>query len=166
MNITCRKARLTYGTLTNTPYNGSYPEHRDRSRNAKTVQGKLLLETFYCFVERGEDLRVDTERVRTFTPLAEDQQWVSFPIAVSKRRAADIRYLKDEGVERTLSTIITVRVPLDRTVPLIDRGVSVRLVFGGTELHIVCKRCADGHEVPAKTIVVENMDDYTDETVA
>lgn len=119
--------------------------------------GKMYLDVFSDFVERGEDLPVGTNREHTFYPLGNSQNHINFDIIVSSRPVADVKYLKDEGVKDMVTNLTAVEVPLDMNVPFKFRGVCMRLSFGGTELGIRGKRCSDGKEVNATTVYIEEL---------
>ncbi|CAM9333055.1 unnamed protein product [Ectocarpus fasciculatus] len=157
--IVSRKARLTYGTKMVNKYNENNPDHTNRMRHARYIGGALYLDKFSCYVEKGIDLPVGTDKEQTFHPLTDDQTAVGFDVCISLSPEADIEYLKDNGVAKKLSLLKTVSAPLDMSVPMRQRGVSMQLSFGGTELGIKCTRCSDGHEVITSTVFVEDIQD-------
>ncbi|CAN0356782.1 unnamed protein product [Ectocarpus sp. 6 AP-2014] len=157
--IVSRKARLTYGTKTMTDYDEHNPEHTKRMKHARYIGGALYLDTFNCYVEKGIDLPVGTDKEETFYPLTNEQTAVSFDVCISLKPKAGIKYLKDNGVDKQLSLLKTVSAPMDMSVPMGKRGVSMQLSFGGTELGIKCTRCSDGHEVITSTVFVQDIED-------
>lgn len=160
-SIVSRKARLTYGVRSVNEYDKDCPAHRQRKGDVALIGGKMYLNTFSPFVERGEDLPVGTDREHSFEPVTECQISVSFDVTVSSHPVKDIKYLKDRGVNEMLSTVITVEVPVDTSVPFENRGLFIRLSFGGTELGIRGKRSSDGREVNATTVYIEEVVDNT-----
>ncbi|CAB1113662.1 unnamed protein product [Ectocarpus sp. CCAP 1310/34] len=157
--IVARKARLTYGTRSVTRYDEEDPNHTRRKGQARYIGGTLYLEKFSCYVEKGVDLPVGTGRQHTFHPVTERQNEIEFDVCISLQTAADIEYVKDEGVNHKLCTLKTLTVPVDMSVRLSERGVVMKLYFGGTDLGIKCTRCTDGHEVAANTVFVEDIED-------
>lgn len=155
--IVSRKARLTYGIRACCRYDKDEPEHCQRKKNVALAKGTMHLDVFKQFVERGEDLLIGTDKEHTFIPLTENQSKVSFEITVSSRPGKDIKYLKDDGVENMLNDLITVEVPLDMSVPWAQRGVSIRLTFGGTELGATAKRLSDCEKVTTTTVYIEEV---------
>ncbi|CAN0016294.1 unnamed protein product, partial [Sphacelaria rigidula] len=146
-SIISRRARLTYGTAILLRYNAADPEHSKRESQTESREGKIYLDTFYKYVERGQDLPVGTEKEHTFWPVTEGQQSMRFEVLVTKQCAADVQYVKDRGVNRMLNNLVTVDVPIDMTASFTRRHVSMRFSFGGSELGIKCKRHSDGKEV-------------------
>eukprot|EP00903_Cladosiphon_okamuranus_P021516 g19780.t1 len=55
-----RKARLTYGTMTNTKYDNDNPQHQPRRSQTKFIGDGFYLRVFSSYVERGMDLPVGT----------------------------------------------------------------------------------------------------------
>ncbi|CAM9625929.1 unnamed protein product [Ectocarpus sp. 8 AP-2014] len=157
--IVSRKARLTYGTKMVNEYNENNPEHTKRMGHARFIDDTLYLDKFSCYVEKGIDLPVGTDKEHTFHPVSDDQKEVSFDVCISVRPEAEIEFLKDDGVDKKLSILKTVSAPIDTSVAMSKRGVSMQLSFGGTELGIKCTRCSDGHEVIASTVFVEDIED-------
>ncbi|CAN0121804.1 unnamed protein product [Ectocarpus sp. 12 AP-2014] len=157
--IVSRKARLTYGTKMVTKYDESNPEHTKRMGHARFIGDALYLDKFSCYVEKGIDLPMGTDKEHTFHPVTDEQEEVSFDVCISLRSKADIEYLKDNGVAKKLSLLKTISAPIDMSVPMGTRGVSMQLSFGGTELGIKCTRCSDGHEVITSTVFVEDIED-------
>ncbi|CAB1106384.1 unnamed protein product [Ectocarpus sp. CCAP 1310/34] len=157
--IVSRKARLTYGTKYVTRYDENNKKHTDRQAHARFVGDGLYLDKFSCYVEKGTDLPVGTDKEHTFHPVTDEQDQVSFDVCISLKPEADIEYLKDNGVSKKLSLLKTVSAPIDRNVPMSKRGVSMKLSFGGTELGIKCTRCSDSHEVVTQTKFVEDIED-------
>ncbi|CAN0180294.1 unnamed protein product [Ectocarpus fasciculatus] len=157
--IVSRKARLTYGTKMVNKYDENNPAHTKRMGHARFIDNALYLDKFSCYVEKGIDLPVGTDKEHTFHPVTAEQEEVSFDVCISLRPEADIEYLKDDGVDKKLSLLKTVTAPIDMSVPMSERGVSMQLSFGGTELGIKCTRCSDGHEVITSTVFVEDIED-------
>lgn len=157
--IVSRKARLTYGTKMVTQYNEADSAHGSRQAQARLIGDALYIDKFSCYVEKGIDLPVGTDKEHTFHPVTSHQDEVSFDVCTSRKPVKDIEYLKDSGVDKQLSTLKTVSAPVDLSVPMSERGVSMQLSFGGTELGIKCTRCSDGHEVIASTVFVQDIED-------
>lgn len=162
--ILSRKARLTYGTKFVQSYDETDSNHRSRQAKARYIHDGLYLDKFSCYVEKGVDLPVGTNKEHTFHPLTDSQDEVSFDVCISLNPAAEIEFVKDRGVDKKLRTLIVVSAPVDRSVPMSERGVSMQLSFGGTELGIKCTRCSDGHEVNRKTTFVQDIEDTREGT--
>lgn len=157
--IVSRKARLTYGTGASMEYDPSDAAHIQRKCNVFAIANKLYLNVFEGYVERGDDLPVGTTREQIFRPITEYTTSMNFNVFISKKRVKDIRFSKDEGFQKLVSVLTTIRIPLDMEIPFHERGISLQLTFGGTELGVKCTRLCDGHEVNVDTVYVEEMAD-------
>ncbi|CAM9346873.1 unnamed protein product [Ectocarpus sp. 8 AP-2014] len=158
--IVSRKARLTFGFKHVTKYDENNPEHTKRMRHARFIVDALYLDKFSCLTEKGIDLpSAASDLEHTFHPVSDEQEELSVDLCISLRPKAEIEYLKDDGVDKKLSILKTVSAPIDMSVPMSKRGMSLQLSFGGTELGIKCTRCSDEHEVITSTVFVEEMED-------
>lgn len=142
-----------------TQYDASDADHASRQSQARLIGDALYIDKFSCYVEKGIDLPVGTDKEQTYHPVTEYQDEVSFDVCTTRKPVKEIEYLKDTGVGRHLSTLKTVSAPVDKSVAMSKRGVSMKLSFGGTELGIKCTRCSDGHEVKATTVFVQDIED-------
>lgn len=156
-SIASRKARLTYGTNACELFDQYNAAHKQSNVRPKFFGNKLYLEVFQCYVERGDDLPVGTVHKHNFSPLTENQQDVEFDVVVSKKAAKNIKFVQDPAFKHVVSTLTTVKIPVDMTVGFESRGVCLSLTFGGTELGVRCTRLSDGHEVQVETVYVEEI---------
>lgn len=145
--VTLRKAKQTIGTCSLRLYHRQLEKHRGRRRNVTKKDGKSYLDIFQCFVEKGADVPHGLTRSVEFAPTNNGQPRIAFHLNVSERPSEEIYFLNDPGVRDSIDTLRTVEVPLDMSVPILQRGVKLEMTFGGVELTMKCIRCSDGREV-------------------
>ncbi|CAB1111260.1 unnamed protein product [Ectocarpus sp. CCAP 1310/34] len=151
-----RKARLTYGVRGSRRFDHNDPEHVCREEQAVVLgDGSRVLHYFRPVVEKGGDVPVGHVVEKPLVPMHEAQVFVGLHLLVTRQEA--VLYLKDMGV--LVQEIASVRVPVDHAVPLRERGVEVRMEFGGTEIAVSCYKQHDGDKLlDAKVDFLEDFD--------
>ncbi|CAM9661479.1 unnamed protein product [Ascophyllum nodosum] len=151
-----RKARLTYGVRGSRRFDHNDPEHMCREEQAVVLgDGSRVLHYFRPVVEKGGDVPVGHVVEKPLVPMHEAQVFVGLHLLVTRQEG--VLFLKDQGV--LVQEIASVRVPVDHAVPLRERGVEVRMEFGGTEIAVSCYKQHDGDKLlDAKVDFLEDFD--------
>lgn len=146
-----RKARLTYGVLTTTAYDGTNPEHVHRGE----MVGSGLIQTFSCHLKIGDDIPLDGACPRhCYGPVSMHQSAVVIDVLASRKR--DIGFPDEEAT----FSVGKVSLPLDMKVSLVHRAVDVQFVFGGTEFSVNCFRQTTGKKVGTAVLsLVQEVDE-------
>ncbi|XP_033742411.1 heat shock 70 kDa protein 12A-like isoform X2 [Pecten maximus] len=140
--ISSRKSKFTYGIATNKKFKSS---KHDLSKK-KTVKGvDYCTELFDTHVRVGTTLKTDeVQSEQKYNPLDEDQKTLDFPVYQSTEDDPD--YVTD----RSCAYIGNMSVSLPDTCRGTDRGVKVKMIFGGTELKLEAIHELTGEKTLAK----------------
>ncbi|XP_069129617.1 heat shock 70 kDa protein 12A-like isoform X2 [Argopecten irradians] len=140
--ITSRKAKFTYGIATNKKFK---PSRHDPAKK-KTVNGvDFCAEVFDKHVGIGSKLKIDTvQSEQRYNPLYENQKTLDFPVYQSTED--DPEYVTD----LSCTYIGNMSVSIPDTVGGTNRGVRVKMIFGGTELKLEATQERTGIKTHAK----------------
>ena len=126
--FTTRKARLTYGVVSCTRYNGLNPEHvRRRSASPHFGEdGKERIDIFSSHIKVGEDIPHDGVcPVQAYSPIDSTQSEICFRILASHR--SDTMFPDEDST----FPVGQLTVPVDMTTTFTRRGVKVSRGSGG-----------------------------------
>ncbi|KAH3891140.1 hypothetical protein DPMN_015229 [Dreissena polymorpha] len=127
--ITERISKYTYGVATSVKFNEKI---HPSSKRLVLDDGSIICEdVFDIIVKEGDRLVVGVaHKERSYKPIDESQKTIEFPVFISRDRNAN--FVTDLGCKH----VGTLAIPLAGRGT--DRSVTVRMLFGGTEIIVEC----------------------------
>lgn len=130
-----RKARLTYGVRSTSPYDSEDLEHVRRRLPGRPLNryGMEIIDSFSRHIEVGDDVPLNGAcEMQRYAPLSATQSELTVKILGSHKRGI---LFPDSGISFIMGEVT---VPLDMTQTFADRGILVQFIFGGTEFSVNC----------------------------
>ncbi|KAH3823317.1 hypothetical protein DPMN_125116 [Dreissena polymorpha] len=140
-----RISRATYGIATNQVFDES---KHDLSKKWHDEENKVhrCKDVFSVHVKKGEHVSLNEEReAQTYTPIYKSQKEVGLDVYESSEvgpTKGTVMYTTDIGCKKLGRIDIEVPTAEESS----ERGVSVRMIYGGTQLSVIAKCAHTGKE--------------------
>lgn len=137
-----RIAKYTYGIGTNADFD---PQKHDPSKK-KNINGRdMCTDIFHKHVTKGQVLRIDeVQSEESYNPITADQKSINFTVYISQE--LNPKYVTDDDCEE----MGQMNVDIPDTTGGLNRSVIVKMIFGGTELHLEAMVKRTGRVTKAK----------------
>ncbi|KAH3725275.1 hypothetical protein DPMN_051109 [Dreissena polymorpha] len=143
-----RISRATYGVRTNTIFKEAThnPSKKWFDEENKVHRCK---DVFDIHVKIGDSVSLNEAlEAKTYTPLYKAQKEISIPVYESSEVGptdGSVMYTTDSGCRE----IANIKVEIPTAEESSKRGVSVRMIYGGTQLSVIAECAHNGKECPA-----------------
>lgn len=149
-----RKARLTYGTWINRPFDNKSVEHRLRLAAGKASTNHAgqtcISDCFDVFIHEGDDLPVGgVLKQRRQYPLTEEQEAVTVAVFATPERNPS--FVDEKGCFE----VGRLTFDLNKDKDFVDRGFRVEFTFGGPELKVKILHTTEEREIAEAVLVMK-----------